>query len=73
MVFKFVIKLIYPSVLAGVGFTFHMTLARKVSSYKKVQNKKWKKIVQWSHPKRVSGEGVQLFINDLSYLIGFVR
>ena len=51
-----------------------MTLGRKVDPYEKSPKKKnRKKIVQWSYQKRVLGEGVQFFLKDLPYLVGFIR
>ena len=45
-----------------------MTLGRKVGPYEKSPKKKCKKIVQWSYPKRVSGEGVLSFLKDFPIL-----
>ena len=50
-----------------------MTLGRKVCWYEKSAKKNRKKIVQWSYQKRVLGEGVQFFLKDLPYLVGFIR
>ena len=61
------------SVKKNVKENVHMTLGRKVCWYEKSPKKNRKKIVQWSHPKRVSEEGVQVFIKDFPYLVGFVR
>ena len=41
--------------------------------YEKSPKKNKKKIVQWSHQKRVLGEGVQVFLKDFPYIVGFVR
>ena len=41
--------------------------------YEKIPKNKWEKIMQWSHQKRVSGEGVWFFLRDFLYLLGFVR
>ena len=41
-----------------------MTLGRKVTPHEKSPKKKSEKIVQWSNPKRVSGEGLVSFLKD---------
>ena len=74
MIYQLVKIIYFRDFLCEIFAYFHIWRSiRRWTRTKKVQNKKWKKTVQWSHPKMVPGEGVQVFIENLSYLVGFVR